>query len=161
MAKSSPLAKYLPGCNNVAIMPRFVLLRHQCPPASKKPKYEKPSHWDFMLESGGVLRTWELQELPPTWADLLGVASGNNSGNPSGNDIVQATALPDHRLAYIDFEGPLSGDRGSVCRCDHGTYEPMQETHEQLLVQLEGELLRGTVRLTRRRQGWELSLGEP
>ena len=43
-------------------MPRFVLLHHECPPG-----YVKPSHWDFMLEFGDVLWTWELRELPAGW----------------------------------------------------------------------------------------------
>ncbi len=123
-----------------AIMPRFVLLRHECPPPSKKPKHEKPSHWDFMLESGGVLRTWELRELPAAWAELLGKTSTSTT--------VAAVPLPDHRLDYLDYEGPLSGDRGSVRRCDRGTYELLEETPDHLLVQLEGELLGGTAHLT-------------
>jgi len=61
-----------------------------------------------MLEVEGVLRTWELRELPRAWAALL----GEDFENPS----VQAQPLADHRLAYLDFEGPLRGDRGCATR---------------------------------------------
>ena len=36
---------------------------------------------------------------------------------------MDAEVLPDHRLAYLDYEGPISGDRGSVTRWDRGTYD--------------------------------------
>ncbi len=131
-------------------MPRFVLLHHECPP-----HYEKPSHWDFMLESDGVLRTWELRELPKAWAVLLGEVAGSAT--------VEALPLPDHRLAYLDYEGPISGGRGSVRCCDRGTYEPFpetlgQETQDALAVELSGELLLGTVRLTCQGGEWRLAL---
>ena len=32
------------------------------------------------------------------------------------------TELPDHRRAYLDYEGPVSGDRGSVTRVEAGEY---------------------------------------
>jgi len=117
-------------------MPRFVLLRHKCPPQS-----EKPSHWDFMLEWGAVMRTWELRELPRAWADLLGESSSSES--------VNFVPLPDHRLAYLEYEGPLTGDRGSVERCEHGTYEILRESPEQVTVHLEGKFLSGSIRLRR------------
>src|SRR5687768_6367400 len=43
-------------------MPRFVLLYHECPP-----DYVRESHWDFMLEAAGVLRTWAVAKLPRSW----------------------------------------------------------------------------------------------
>ena len=49
-------------------MPRFVLLRHECPP-----DWVKPSHWDLMLERGQVLETWQLIDLPASWAQQLGL----------------------------------------------------------------------------------------
>jgi len=122
-------------------MPRFVLLRHECPP-----QFEKPSHWDFMLEWGAVLRTWELRELPRAWADLLGESSSSES---SSSDSVNLIPLPDHRLAYLEYEGPLTGGRGSVERCDHGTYEILGESPDQVTVHLEGKFLSGPSRLRR------------
>lgn len=127
-------------------MPRFVLLRHECPP-----DWEKPSHWDFMLESDGVLWTWELRELPSSWAAALGleVASDLNT--------VSAFRLADHRLAYLDYEGPVSGNRGHVTRSDAGNFQWIRQTPERLEVSLDGELLRGSVTLTRD-EAWQLSL---
>ena len=86
-------------------MPRFVLLRHDCPP-----DYERPSHWDLMLESDGVLRTWRLAALPQTPPDSM-----------------EAEELADHRLAYLEYEGPVGGERGTVSRVDAGTFETLAE----------------------------------
>jgi hypothetical protein len=32
------------------------------------------------------------------------------------------TFLPDHRNAYLEYEGPISGDRGHVMQVETGTY---------------------------------------
>ena len=69
-------------------MPRFVILEHDYP----------QQHWDLMLEAGPVLRTWRLAEPPDV-------------GRP-----VAATASFDHRPVYLDYEGPVSGNRGTVQR---------------------------------------------
>ncbi|MCS7047501.1 MAG: hypothetical protein NZO58_14185, partial [Gemmataceae bacterium] len=74
-------------------MPRYVILEHDHPAL----------HWDFMLERGDVLRTWRLPA-PPSIGKIA------------------AQALADHRRAYLDYEGPVSGNRGTVRRWDAGTY---------------------------------------
>jgi len=107
-------------------MPRFVILRHDCPLG-----YKRGLHWDFMLETGDVLRTWALAE------------------SPAAAIAIAAEALPDHRLAYLDFEGPLSGNRGSVTRWDQGSYELVRQRDGELVVELFGERLAGRATLTR------------
>ena len=98
-------------------MPRFVLLHHECPPS-----FGKPSHWDLMLERDGALLTWSLPALPAAW-------SGEGEA---------AERIADHRLAYLDYEGPISGDRGVVTRVDGGEYEVLEETDEIIRVRLRG-----------------------
>src|SRR5262245_53608703 len=93
-------------------MTRFVLLYHECPPS-----FGKPSHCDLMLEREGVLLTWSLPALPAVWGGEAGVAF----------EQIDATRLADHRLAYLDYEGPISGERGSVTRVDRGEYDVLGE----------------------------------
>jgi hypothetical protein len=76
-------------------MPRFVLLEHDHP---------RP-HWDLMLEAGSVLWTWRLPQVPSPPCTL------------------PVERLPDHRLLYLDYEGPVSGARGTVRRVLSGTFE--------------------------------------
>jgi hypothetical protein len=127
-------------------MPRFVLLYHDCPPT-----YVRPSHWDFMLESGGVLRTWVLERLPRDWQAARTRSSVAYPNCPllSPNNTVAANQLNDHRLVYLEREGPLSGDRGTVMRVAAGTYRSGHEAPGDLQVVLTGVDLAATVRLTR------------
>lgn len=75
-------------------MPRFVVLEHDHP----------TPHWDLMLQQGEVLRTWRL------------------ASPPAPGEPIPATASFDHRLLYLDYEGPVSGNRGTVRRWEAGTY---------------------------------------
>lgn len=106
-------------------MPRFVVLEHDHPHL----------HWDLMLEKGEVLRTWRLAS-PPT----------------AGQDIA-AEAIGDHRLAYLDYEGPVSGGRGRVCRWDAGSFTWTLDTPGKVVICLEGRRLCGTVHLCRGASG--------
>jgi DNA polymerase Ligase (LigD) len=94
-------------------MPRFVILEHDYPIL----------HWDLMLEVGSELRTWRLGKEPV----------------PLG-DSIEATPLGDHRVAYLDYEGPVSGGRGTVRRWDRGVYETLPVVEgEAVKVVLKGE----------------------
>ena len=102
-------------------MPRFVVLEHDSPGGR---------HWDFMLEAPAALATWALQAAP------------NSPG------AIAAERLADHRLAYLDYEGPISDERGSVTRWDHGDYVEEHQTDRRRVVFLAGERLKGVATLT-------------
>ncbi len=76
-------------------------------------KRARPSHWDLMLEFGGVLLTWEL----PTLAF---------ESLPASFERLNIRRLADHRLAYLSYEGPVSNDRGEVQRIDAGRFEVLE-----------------------------------
>lgn len=107
-------------------MPRFVILHHELPPG-----HERGTHFDLMLEMGGVLRTWSLPELPEV------------------GKVIQAEALPDHRLAFLEYEGPVSGNRGTVSRVEEGEYHAVEETEVFLRCQIAGKLIDGMLMLRR------------
>ncbi len=103
--------------------PRFVLLWHHIP--TELQAKLGPSHFDLMLEKRGVLVTWRIPRLPsgpfPARFSDLGIA-----------------CLPPHRIAYLDYEGPISGERGYVQRVDCGRYTlvhtPQNHTTKTLLL---------------------------
>jgi hypothetical protein len=103
-------------------MPPFVILRHDSP---------RGVHFDLMLEVGDVLKTWALPQPPETGVEMA------------------CEALGDHRPAYLDYEGPLSGDRGSVIRWDRGEYTLQHHTEAEWVVHLAGEKFVGEARLCR------------
>ena len=103
-------------------MLRFVVIEHDSP---------RGLHWDFMLETGLVLATWALR------------------APPDSSDPQVAERLPDHRLAYLEYEGPVSGDRGTVVRWAHGTYQVERQDEGTLSVILCSSRLEGRVLLER------------
>jgi hypothetical protein len=107
-------------------MPRYVILEHDWP----------HRHWDLMLEAGGVLRTWRL------------------NGPPRPGSAVTAERVGDHRLAYLDYEGPVSGGRGSVKRFDAGTFEWSDDTPQRVAVAVSGTTLTGRLELRGGPEGW-------
>lgn len=104
-------------------MPRFVLLEHRW----------NGVHWDLMLESadGRVLHTWAL-DAP--------LAPGRG---------LPARRLPDHRTAYLDYEGEVSGGRGTVRRVDRGAYAVESWDEAIVRVRLSGAQLVGELELRR------------
>jgi hypothetical protein len=117
-------------------MPRFVLLLHDCPG-----DFPRPTHCDLMLEAGAVLQTWALAELPNGWQALADDAGRLTF---SASNSVAVERLGDHRLAYLDYEGPVSGDRGRVRRLDAGKYSEQEELHTFML---DGQFIRGEITL--------------
>lgn len=112
-------------------MPRFVVLEHDSP---------RGLHWDLMLHQGAALATWALPQPPDAPGPL------------------PAERLPDHRLAYLDYEGPVSGDRGQVVRWDTGSFELVNQSDDQWTVVFQGQRLRGEMVL--RRLSGEVSMWE-
>jgi DNA polymerase Ligase (LigD) len=109
-------------------VPRFVVLEHDWPAV----------HWDLLLECGPVLKAWRLLS------------------EPGPGRAVPAEPNYDHRLLYLDYEGPLTGDRGRVRRWDAGTFEG--ELADEWQVRLAGRRLSGSARMTRTAGGWEFGL---
>ena len=102
-----------------------------------------------------MLRTWALAELPRDWEALGADASGKAAARPkiAATNTVPAERLADHRLAYLDYEGPVSGNRGSVVRLDRGTYETRSESDDCWEITLTGEFLRGQIVLQQTADG--------
>ena len=106
-------------------MPRFVILAHDWP----------FPHWDLMLEAGEVLNTWRLLE------------------EPEPGRTINAQAVADHRVLYLDYEGPVSGGRGVVTQWDAGEFEWTGGTGNQRYLTLNGARLSGPVQILNSKPG--------
>ena len=107
---------------------RFVLLFHELPPNSVR-----PSHWDLMLEKDGVLQTWAIAQ------------------NPLNKGVYDAVQLADHRIDYLSFQGPISGDRGHVSRTDFGDivrWQALPEPGQGFVIVLKSNHSNTSLRLT-------------
>jgi hypothetical protein len=112
------------GDANLGDLPRrFVVLEHDWP----------SPHFDLMIDDGQErLRTFALDRLP------------DNTSEP-----VLVPELARHRRSYLDYEGPVSGGRGSVRRIDAGRATLSQTSPERLRVVLAGVRFNGTISLER------------
>jgi len=119
-------------------VPRFVILEH-----TGSVDYKPGVHWDLMLEVGGSLRTWALDAVP------------------TDGGMVRATELGVHRLDYLEYEGPVSGNRGSVKRWDRGGFEVLGETPMAIEMSIHGGKLAGRMMIRRDREDelvWSVEL---
>lgn len=90
-------------------MKRYVVLAHDWP----------SPHYDLMLEEEGVLKTWRIPQWPLAPAQ-------------------QGEALPDHRLLYLEYEGKIENNRGTVKRVGSGNYQTLERKQHQWAVSLTG-----------------------
>jgi len=91
-------------------MPRYVILEHTGHPG-------KADHFDLMLEHEGVLKTWTLDR-------------GALSPGPAVEGF-------DHRLVYLEHEGPVFGDRGRVRRVKGGEFTVETWKKNRLIIVVE------------------------
>jgi DNA polymerase Ligase (LigD) len=99
----------------------FVILEHDHPFV----------HWDFMFEQGESLRSWRLLTEPVL------------------EQSIPAEQLPPHRKYYLDYEGPVSGNRGHVTRWDFGTCLIGEILEESITLTLTGSRLKAHLTLER------------
>jgi hypothetical protein len=114
---------------------RFAVLTHDWPFL----------HWDFLVERGGELAAWRLL------------------AEPRAGEDIPAELNPPHRLFYLDYEGPVSGGRGTVSRWDAGTCEWVSDEPDGAEIELRGEKLvgRAVLRWLRRDTAWAFRLTAP
>lgn len=88
-------------------------------------------HWDLLIDPDGegLLRTWRLAKTP--------------------DDPAQqgAEELPRHRRIYLEYEGPVSGNRGEVAQWDQGEYHLLEQAKGILRIHCQGRQISGEIEL--------------
>ena len=108
-------------------------------------------HYDLMIQQGQALATWQVAIPPDRW----------RAGEP-----IAAGKLPDHRIEYLTYEGPVSKGRGSVQRIDRGDCRILQLQEGRWEVEFQGEVVRGRFEIRRLESGnspepWQLAIVSP
>jgi hypothetical protein len=134
---NSPAVRFfLPARYNAVVMERkFVVLRHSG---------YGPLHYDLMIEAGAALATWQLGQ--------ESVCEPSNRAWPAVDRpraALAARRLGDHRLAYMEYEGPVSKGRGEVKRVDQGSCQVLSAGDDRWEVVFGGRTLRGRFELRR------------
>ena len=114
----------------------FVILEHSI---------SKQRHYDLMLERGGVLETWQMSR---------------QVNELEQGESIDAKKLADHRLAYLDYEGPISKNRGQVKRVDKGSYDLLESNETGRIIRLKSKNIQGTFELRQdpMQKNWTLRL---
>ena len=106
------------------------------------PKGDRADHWDWLLSDGAQLLSWACESEP-----RIGL-------------VASAIQLPPHRMKYLDYEGPVSGDRGYVQIWARGTIEWIETGPDRFVAQVHSDRLNGMVEWVRRDgQNFRLSVG--
>ncbi|MCC9600223.1 hypothetical protein LOC67_06595 [Stieleria sp. JC731] len=121
---------------------RFTLLCHRIGNAFKRTEGAKPNsldqaslvrqteiaagecHWDWLFQHSHSEKLW-------TWATdpLITQQHATEPFSVWGNH--QAIRLADHRQIYLDFQGDIGGDRGTVERITSGIIRSTSRNEEQ------------------------------
>jgi DNA ligase D-like protein (predicted 3'-phosphoesterase) len=93
-------------------------------------------HYDLRLEMDGVLKSWAIPKEPP-------VAYGIRR---------LAVQVEDHPVEYANFEGTIPEGEygaGTVEIWDKGTYRLIDRKEDKLIIEINGERLKGAYVLVR------------
>ncbi|MBI2932843.1 MAG: hypothetical protein HYY16_14445 [Planctomycetes bacterium] len=101
---------------------RFTISRHTDGPEG--------NHYDLFLQVEDTLKTWRMQR---TMFDA----------------VQPAVHLEDHRTQYLDYEGPVSKNRGNVKIWDSGEYSADMWLDDRVIVAVHGKQIHGRLRLER------------
>lgn len=96
-------------------MARTVVLLHVLPDGSR--------HFDWLFEQAG---SSELEPLD----DHRSLITFRLQYRPDAAEVLDAERLEDHRRRYLEYEGPVSGNRGEVRRVLDGTCEVLIDHDE-------------------------------
>ena len=111
-------------------MTRFVILEHTW----------NGVHFDVMVQAQDTLKTWSMEQMIVA------------------DQPMKARQRPDHRLIYLDYEGSVSGDRGTVRRVVGGNYRTVSWAEDRVVLQLESPQLSGELRFETEERGGDWSL---
>jgi DNA ligase D-like protein (predicted 3'-phosphoesterase) len=93
-------------------------------------------HYDLRLEIDGVLKSWAIPKEPPSQAGVRRLA----------------VQVEDHPIEYASFEGSIPEGKygaGTVEIWDKGTYKLINRKEEKLILDIDGNKLKGEYVLVR------------
>lgn len=93
-------------------------------------------HYDLRLEMDGVLKSWAVPKEPPTTPNVRRLA----------------VQVEDHPVEYANFEGTIPEGEygaGNVEIWDRGTYQLIDRKEDKLIVEINGDKLKGIYVLVR------------
>lgn len=102
------------------------------------------NHYDLMIEKNESLITWQIEE-----KDLIDILNGK---------IINVKKIQDHRKVYLDYEGPITCDRGYVEIFDTGEYEEIEWNNLNIILNFFGKKITGKLQIINRNNNYTLKL---
>jgi hypothetical protein len=90
------------------------------------------NHYDLMIEQGQELLSWRINDIEHL---------GDNRGVP-------CVRITNHRKEYLSYEGPVSGNRGTVRLYDSGLYTVLRWELNIIMLEMKGERISGILTIT-------------
>lgn len=110
---------------NTPVPHQGVVLRHTLADGS--------AHFDWMFEDPAQ---------PPGTGKLVTFRADIAPADLPADATLYIDALAAHRRAYLDYEGPVSGDRGRVERIERFSFTAAEWSNDHALIQLHPHPLR-------------------
>jgi hypothetical protein len=82
---------------------------------------------------------WMIARDPDGQRPLLSFRLGRSLLDLAPDEAIAVVPIQDHRAAYLEYEGPISGDRGRVSRIAAGRVLAVRSAQETEMVQLDIE----------------------
>jgi hypothetical protein len=98
------------------------------------------THWDLMIESGNILKTWRLENPPEKLA----------------TEKTKATPIFDHDKKFLTYQGPVNNGKGKVEIVDEGTCIIETVNEMELKINFYGKILKNNFRCFKRENNWLL-----
>lgn len=108
---------------------RFVVLHHTVGASLDR---TSESHFDWMFEQQGSLRTFATQVIGSLGSDT----PGSVLESPPVVVEIDAHRLPHHRSEYLEFEGEISAERGRVQRVIAGSFECLKDSENEFFARI-------------------------
>jgi len=106
---------------NIPIKSHFVIHKHT---------KGNETHWDLMIESGDVLKTWRLENPPEKLVS-------------EANEKTKATPIADHDKKFLTYQGIVNNGKGTVEIVDEGTCIIESISENDMKIIFDGKIVRG------------------
>ncbi|MHA7812844.1 MAG: hypothetical protein ACX94C_05565 [Phycisphaerales bacterium] len=121
-------------------MRRTVVLLHTQP--------QKPDHYDWLIDQ-------------PELDTQHRLITFRTAHSPDQADAFLAQQAPDHRAMYLDYEGPLSNNRGQVSQVASGHVHIWEQHRDQITCRIQWAERLQDLTATRSGDGWRFAQSGP
>ena len=97
-------------------------------------------HYDFLIKKNDILQCWQFSSI----------------ANIEIGELIFCKKIFDHRLKYLNYQGPISNNRGKVQIIQNGFLEIIIQEDNLVRFRIDSELLNGNFEIRKiQSEAWE------